>query len=121
MGDSTPRDDVLTKSARFSYGFIALALVLIGWLHLATPLLAVLFAYLALTKLHFLKHRGKWAPVLLFLFLVAAIAYGLGSLINQTVHALPDIADKAIPLVSQWAQRCHIELLFSGYDSLKST
>src|SRR5437016_14198660 len=116
MGNATPRDYVLTRCDRFSYGFMAAALVLIGWLHLTTPLLAVLFAYLALTKLHFLKHRGKWVPVLLLVFLLAAISYGLGSLINQTVGALPDIAERAIPLVIEWAQRHHIELPFSDYD-----
>src|SRR5258705_6555144 len=120
MGNATPRDYVLTKSARFTYGFMAVALVLIGWLHLAPPLIAGLFAYLALTKLHFLKHRGKWVPVVLLLFLLAAMSYGLGSLINQTVQALPEIAGKAIPLVIQWAEQHHIELPFSDYDSLKS-
>ena len=119
MGNA--RDYVLTKSARFSYWFMAASIVLIGWLHLATPLIVVLFAYLALTKLHFLKHRGKWVPVVLLLFLLAAMSYGLGSLINQTVRALPEIAESAIPLVIQWAEQHHIELPFSDYDSLKST
>jgi predicted PurR-regulated permease PerM len=93
--------------------------VLVGWLHLATPFLAVLFAYLAVNKLNFLKHRGKWAPVVLLIFLLTALAYGLGHFINQTVRALPDIAEKAIPLVIQWGQQHHIELPFSDYDSLK--
>src|SRR5438552_14235207 len=103
MGNATPRDYVLTRCDRFSYGFMAGALVLVGWLHLATPLLAVLFAYLALTKLHFLKHRGKWAPVVLFIFVLTALAYGFGHLINQTVQALPEIAKNAIPSAIEWA------------------
>src|SRR3989454_10111206 len=119
MGNGTPRDYVLTQSARFSYGFVAGALVLIGWLHLATPLLAALFAYLALTKLHFLKHRGKWAPIVMFLFLLTAMAYGFGHLINQTVRALPEIAENAIPSVIQWAKQNRIGVPFSDYDSLR--
>jgi predicted PurR-regulated permease PerM len=35
------------------------------------------------------------------------------------VLTLPHIAEKAIPLVLQWAQQHHIELPFSDYDSLK--
>jgi len=35
---------------RVSYWFILGTIVLVGWLHLATPLLAILFAYLALTR-----------------------------------------------------------------------
>src|SRR5438477_10646864 len=119
MGNANPTNHVPGKPARISYGFVAGALVLIGWLHLATPLLAVLFAYLALTKLHFLKHRGKWAPVVLFIFVLTALAYGFGHLINQTVQALPEIAKNAIPSAIEWAKGRHIELPFSDYDSLK--
>lgn len=107
------------KPARFSYWFIAATLVLIGWLHLATPLLAILFSYLALTKLNFLKHRGKWVAVVLLLVLVSAAAYGLGYIINQAVRTLPDVADVAIPKIIQWAKQHRIEPPFSDYDSLK--
>src|SRR6185295_12890323 len=119
MGNATSTHYVQSKAERFSYGFIAVVVILVGWLHLATPFLAVLFAYLALDKLNFLKHRGKWASVLLLLFLLTAITYGLGHFVNQTVKALPEIADQAIPLAIDWARHYHIELPFSDYDSLK--
>ncbi|MEY2429262.1 MAG: hypothetical protein QOJ40_2147 [Verrucomicrobiota bacterium] len=105
--------------ARVSFLFMLGTIVLVGVLHLATPLLAALFAYLALTKLHFLKHRGKWVVIVLFLILIAALAYGLAHFLNQTVRALPRIADQAIPLVIQWAKEHQIELPFTDYDSLK--
>jgi hypothetical protein len=35
------------------------------------------------------------------------------------VRELPEIADKAIPLVIEWAKQQHIELPFTDYDSLK--
>ncbi len=108
------------QAARFSYWFIVGTLVLVGWLHLATPLLAVLFAYLALTKLHLFKRWGKWPAVLLFLIVLAAVAYGLGAIINQAVKTLPDVlADKAIPAIIQWAKEHNIELPFTDFDSLK--
>ena len=107
------------KPARFSYWFIAATLVLIGWLHLATPLLAILFSYLALTRLNFLKHRAKWVAVVLLLVLVSAVSYGLGYIINQAVRTLPDVADVAIPKIIQWAKQHRIEPPFSDYDSLK--
>jgi len=97
------------------------ALVLVGWLHLATPLLAILFSYLALSKLFFLKGRGKWAAVVLFLFLIAVVAYGLAAVMNQAVKTLPLIADNAIPSIIQWAKQRNIELPFTDYDSLKET
>src|SRR2546428_11868452 len=99
---------VAGRSARISYWFVTGMLVLIGWLHLATPLLAILFSYLALPKLNFLKHRGKWVAVVLLLVLVSAAAYGLGYIINQAVRTLPDVADVAIPKIIQWAKQHRI-------------
>jgi predicted PurR-regulated permease PerM len=123
----TPRrmdDDDFTpptegRPARFSYLFMVGALVLVGGFRLATPLLVAFFAYLALTKLHFVKRGGKTIAVGLFLILVSAVAYGLGHFINDTVRALPEIADKAIPSVIQSAREYQIELPFTDYDSLK--
>jgi predicted PurR-regulated permease PerM len=108
-----------SRPGRISYVFIGGVLILMGWLHLATPLLAVLFAYLALTKLHFGKRRGKWLAVGLFLVVLSGIAYGLGYFISHTVRALPEIADKAIPSVIHWAEEHQIELPFTDYQSLK--
>src|SRR5438874_7381126 len=96
------------QAARFSYWFIVGTLVLVGWLHMATPLLAILFSYLALTKLHLFKRWGKWPAVLLFLIVLAAVAYGLGSVINQAVKTLPAVADKAVPDMIQWAKQHNI-------------
>src|SRR5205823_9255764 len=89
---------------RVSFLFLLGTIILVGALHMATPLLAALFAYLALTKLHFLRHRGKWLAILLFLILVAALAYALAFFINQAVKTLPEIAEQAIPKVIQWAK-----------------
>ena len=107
------------KPRRISYWFIAATLVLIGWLHMTTMLLAALFSYLALTRLNFLKHRGKWVAVVLLLVLVSAIAYLLGYIINQAVRTLPEVADQAIPLIIQWAKQHQVEPPFTDYDSLK--
>lgn len=108
-----------SRPIRFSYWFILGTLVLIGCFRLATPLLVAFFAYLALSKLHFLRRGGKTVAVVLFLILVSAITYALGHFINHTVRALPEIADKAIPSVIQLARENQVELPFTDYDSLK--
>jgi predicted PurR-regulated permease PerM len=107
------------RSARISFLFMAGTLVLAGWLHLGGLLLAILFAYLALNKLHFAKRGGKWVAVGLFLILVSAIAYALGHFINSAVKALPRIAEDSVPSIIKWASGHQIELPFSDYDSLK--
>ena len=66
---------IRSRPARFSYLFMAGTLVLLGSFRLATPLLVAFFAYLALTKLHFLKRGGKALAVLLFLLLLSGLAY----------------------------------------------
>jgi predicted PurR-regulated permease PerM len=108
-----------TQPLRVSYWFILGAFVLVGWLHLAMPFLAILFAYLALTKLHVFRRWGKWPAVIIFLMLLAGVANLLGTLINQVVQTLPEIANEAIPKFILWAKQHNIELPFTDYDSLK--
>jgi len=105
--------------ARFSHLFMAGLLLVIIVLHLATPLLAALFSYLALTRFSFSGRRGKWLAVVVFLALLGAMAYGLGFFINQAVRALPEIADKAIPSIIDAARQKGIELPFTDYDTLR--
>jgi predicted PurR-regulated permease PerM len=119
MADIVPIQSTEGKPARVSYLFMLGTLVLIGCFRLATPLLVAFFAYLALSKLHFVKRGGKLLAVALFVILVSGVAYGLGNFLNHTVRALPEIADKAIPSVIQWAREYQIELPFTDYDSLK--
>jgi predicted PurR-regulated permease PerM len=107
------------RLVRFSYLFMVGLLVLVIFLHLATPLIAALFSYLALNRLSLSRRGGKWLAVLIFLALLGGIAYGLGFFINHSVRALPEIADKAIPSIIDTARRYGLELPFTDYDSLR--
>jgi predicted PurR-regulated permease PerM len=107
------------KPARFSYYFMLLVLALVVGLRLATPLLGALFTYLALTRLAFFKRGRKWLAVGIFLILLAGMTYAVGYVINQTVRALPEIAENSIPAIIAWAKQHGIELPFTDYDSLR--
>ena len=113
MTDNSNRDPV-----RISYAFIVLTFVVVAWQHLATPLLAALFSYFALTKLQVGKSGGKWVAVALFLGVVTGIAYGAVVFVHRTLEALPEIAGKAIPSIIAWAKTFQMELPFTDYDSL---
>jgi len=117
--ETTQNESLAGRQGRFSYLFIIGVLVLVAALHLAGPLLAALFTYLILTRLRLNRRGGKWVAVCILLAILAAIAYGLGYFVNQTVRALPEIADKAIPSVIETAKQKGIELPFTDYDSLK--
>src|SRR5258708_39490291 len=103
MAGHKQSEPAVSNLERFSFLFMLAALVLVIQLHLATPLLSVLFTYLALTRLQLHRRGGKWLAVGVLLAMLAGIAYGLGYFVNQTVRALPEIADKAIPSVIETA------------------
>src|SRR5438445_12373578 len=109
----------MTTPARVSYGVLALTLVLAGVLHLAVPLLVILFSYLALRHLYFLTKR-RWLALVLFIVVVAGIASAAVYFTRAALLALPDVADTSIPSASAWAQKRQIELPFTDFESLRA-
>src|SRR2546427_1577431 len=108
----------MSRPARISYWFILVTLVLVGWLHLATPLLAVLFSYLVLTRLH--HARNRWVAVSMFAVVLLGIAYALAYFINQAIETLPKVAETAVPSIIAFAEERGVELPFTDYQSLKA-
>src|SRR5579864_1826128 len=109
----------MSRPIRFSFVFITLAFILTGWFHLGSLLMSVLFCYFIITKLNFLKPKARWLAVVIFLFILAAIAYAGGYFIHATIRALPRIAETAVPAIVQWATDHQIELPFTDLESLK--
>ena len=109
----------MNRPIRISFAFIALVFVLTAWSHLGALLLSTLFAYFIVSKLDFMKPKAKWLAVAIFIFILAALAYGLTHFIRETVTALPGIADRALPAIVKWANEHQIELPFTDLDSLK--
>lgn len=110
----------MTTSARISYVIMAVLLILIGWLHLATLVLTGLFGYFALNFLSF--GRSKTLGVVLYTVGVLGIGYGLFYFAGQLykTKALPEIAERAIPAVVNFAEKQGIELPFTDYASAKT-
>ena len=104
---------------RLSYGVLALTIILAGLLHLAVPLLVILFSYFALRQLFYLTKR-KWLALVLFIVVVAAIAAAAVYFTRAAFLALPDVAESSIPSASAWAQRRQIELPFTDFESLRA-
>jgi predicted PurR-regulated permease PerM len=107
----------MSLPTRLSYAFIALLIIAAGWLHLATPLVTVLFCFFAL---HILSFGGrKWLAITLFLILLSGAGIGFYFFFKQTVAAAPGIAETTIPRVLEWAEKQGIELPFADYKSLR--
>lgn len=98
-------------------------LFLVGmiWLRLSGPLIAGLLTYLIVSKLHLFEKRGKWLAVLFLIALVGLATYILGHFSNQTVRALPEIAEKAIPSLLHVANEYEIQLPFDDYATFKNS
>jgi predicted PurR-regulated permease PerM len=109
----------MTKPARFSYAVLAVTLILVGFLQLGAPLLALLFSYFVLTKLgRFIPN--KWFTLALFIIVVAGIAYTAGHFTRAAIVAAPKIADESIPAIIAWAQAHDWNLPFTDFESLKA-
>lgn len=108
----------MTRPARTSYAIMAVLLVLIGWLHLATLVLTTLFGYFAIRLFSF--GRSKLLGVILYVVAVAAIGYGLFYFSRQAYVTLPKIAETTIPAVVGYAEKQGIELPFTDYASLRT-
>jgi len=108
----------MSLPTRLSYAFIVLLIVAAGWLHLATPLVTVLFSFFAL---HVMSVGGrKWLGITLFLIVLSAAGTGFYFFVKQSAAALPEIAGRTIPVVLDWAEKRGIELPFSDYASLRA-
>ena len=109
----------MSQPKRISFVFILLILALAGWLRMGALLLSVLFSYFVISKLDFMNPRGKWLAVAVFLGLLAGLAYALAYFLQATIQALPNIAEKALPIIIGWANDHKIKLPFTDLDSLK--
>jgi len=110
----------MTKQTRWSYIVLAITLVLIGFLQLGGPFLALLFSYFVLSKLgRFIPN--KWVTLAIFLLIVAAIGYTTGHFVRAAINALPKIADNSVPSAIAWAEEHDLNLPFEDFEGLKAT
>jgi predicted PurR-regulated permease PerM len=104
---------------RISFAFMAIGLVLVGWLHLAVLLLTGLFGYFALERLS-LGGR-KAVAVTLFILLLGGLGYGFFAFARTATVAVPKIVEAAIPPILAFADAQGIELPEAyNYESLKA-
>ena len=108
----------MSKSTRISYVIMAVALVLIGWLHLGVLVLTSLFGYFALQRFSF--GGSKIVGVGIYLVAVTAMGFGLVYFSRMAYVTLPEIADKTIPAIVNYAEKQGVELPFTDYASLKA-
>ncbi len=112
-----PGNPARRTAERLSYVLMAVLLLAAGWLHMATLLLSALFSYFAMRQLSFKK--SKALGLVLFLLLVACIAYGVYRFGKQVWETLPQMAETTIPAVVGFAEKQGIELPFTDLQSLR--
>lgn len=102
-----------------SHYFLWAFLLVVGFFHLTTPLIATLFAYLVLEQLH--SVRRKWLALVIYIILVGGLLFASGKFFNEAFRAIPNIAKESMPVVTQYAEKWHIELPFSDFEGLMDT
>lgn len=105
------------KLGNLGYWLIFLLLVMVGWLELATPFLAVFFSYFALDKLRVVRFR--WLAVVIFCALVLSVFYVFVNTLRHAFDAFPEIVNKTVPSIIEYARAKEIELPFDDLNSLR--
>jgi len=107
----------MTKPRKISYGFMALMLVVVASMHLATPLLTVLFSLFAL---HIFNFGGrKFLASGLFICACAAILMGMLFFSYQVYYTTPEIIDDLIPKIMSYAEQREIKIPFEDKATFK--
>lgn len=107
----------MTQPTRASYFFVGLLLLLVGWLHLATPLITVMAAYFALNTLSF--GGRKWVGVSLFSMLLIGVFLGTWFFSKHAYVALPEIVQTTIEKATDYAKERGVELPFTSWNDVK--
>src|SRR6185312_5734443 len=76
------------------------------------------FGYFALEKFSF--GRRRILGVIIYFVVIAGIGVGLFVFSHRAYRALPEIAERTIPAVVDFAEHKGVELPFSDYASLKA-
>lgn len=113
--------NIVRQPGRYSYLVILIVILSVSWLGVAPLLLMGMFSYLALSRLHLFRQRGKWLTVILFLVLISFITYVSLVFATKAVRAFPEIVEKAIPSFVELAQRYEIEVPFTDYQSMRDS
>ena len=108
----------MQRPVAISFAVFAVLLILVGALHLGTPLVAALFSYLALTKLAF--WGKKWIALTLFVVVLVVAFVGGVFFLKRAFVDLPEIVSTAIPIVARYAEQNGIELPFTDMESLRT-
>lgn len=108
----------MTNARRISFVIMTALLVLISVFHLGALTVTIFFGYFALEKFSF--GRSRILGLIFYLVVIVGIGWGLVHFSHRAYKALPEIADRTIPAVVEFAENKHVELPFSDYASLKA-
>jgi predicted PurR-regulated permease PerM len=106
------------KVERASFWAVPLFLVALVYFGLSTPFITVLFGYLILSYIGRVVAK-PWA-ILLFAILAVVLFYLFIHFLGEAIQAIPETAEKAIPMIVDFANKRGFEVPFSDPGTLKS-
>ncbi|MFO0416808.1 MAG: AI-2E family transporter [Pseudomonadota bacterium] len=106
------------KLERASLWAIPLFLVALVYFGLSTPFITVLFGYLIISYIGKVVSK-PWA-IVLFAILAVVLFYLFIHFLGEAVQAIPETAEKAIPMIVDFANKRGFDMPFSDPLTLKS-
>lgn len=103
---------------RFSFAFMVLFIICVACSKLGTPLITTFFSFLILDNLRIVKR--KWLATIIFTALVVVIFYAFVHFSRQAVAALPDVANKSLPIVVDFLRNHNLDLPFTDLATFKT-
>jgi predicted PurR-regulated permease PerM len=118
MSEPAPHSISQQKVERASFLAISVFLVGVVYFGLSTAFITVLFGFLIISYLG--KIAPKWLAILLFAILSAFLFYLFIHFLSEAIRAIPETAEKAVPVIVGFAHKCGVEVPFSDPGTLKS-
>jgi predicted PurR-regulated permease PerM len=120
MSDTLPAPHALSHHKVERASFLAIAIFLVGIVYfgLSTAFITVLFGFLIISYIGKVASKG-WS-IVLFAILSVILFYLFIHFLGEAISAIPQTAEKAIPVIVDFANKRGFEVPFSDPGSLKS-
>jgi predicted PurR-regulated permease PerM len=119
MSHTTPPHAIsYQKVEKASFLAIALFLVSVVYFSLSTAFITVLFGFLIISYIGRVSSKG-WS-IVLFVLLSVVLFYLFIHFLGEAIRAIPQTAEKAIPVIVDFANKRGFQVPFSDPGTLKS-
>ena len=109
----------MTTTQKFSFYFLGIFLLVVGFTQLTAPFILILFSVLALREVNG-RLKKSYLTIIVYIMMVTTLLYAVFYAGREAIKSVPEVADKSIPIILEWTSEQGIELPFNDMDSFKT-